>query len=352
MTRTVAPAPSGSLENWFRRLLLAYPGPYRRRHGGEILTTLMETTEPGRRRPSRADMTDLIVGGVRQRFRVSGRRPAVLLAAVLATVALGAFGAAAGSWWGERTFTALPSTAEMDRLADVIAGKPQGAPDKLPAGPVLSASTAEIVGGGTGLITTPGWTADQALARIAEQGWELRSHKAADAEELGCSGEFVATRADGLVLRGDECRTEDGLLVKTTVFARRSGAYLPLTVAGALAGALAGWLLTAGVSYRMRNLSSLRRATIGILAGAGLAGAALPVVAVCANTRRLLTNLDDSTAPVYVLHAPLKPLWYFSFGPSHMVMAAAVASLLCAFTAVALSRSGTVTAAEQTPLAG
>ncbi|MEU7902140.1 hypothetical protein [Actinoplanes sp. NPDC049118] len=352
MTQAAWPAPNASLENWYRRLLLAYPGYYRRQHGVEILTTLMETSEPERRRPSRAEMTDLLLGGLRQRFRLPGERPAVLLAAVLAVLALGGFGAAAGSWLGERTFAALPSTVQVDRLSDVIAGGPEGASDKLPAGPVLTSSTAEMVGGGTGLISTPGWTAQQALARLADQGWELRSRKPAAVTELGCSGGFVAARNDGLVLRADECRGEDGVSVKTTIFAERGGAYLPSTVAGAFVGAVIGWLLTAGVSYRMRNLSTLRRAAVGLLAGAGLAGAALPVIAFAANTRLLLSHLDDSDFAVHVLHAPLKPVEYFSFGPQHLIATATATSLLCALTVLALSRARAAAYVDRAPLVG
>lgn len=339
-------------ENWYRRLLLVYPGDYRRRHGLEILTTLMETADPDRRRPHRAEVADLLLGGLRQRFRIPSGRPAVLLAAVLATLAFGAFGAAAGSWLGERTFTGLPSTAQVDRLSDVISGAPAGAPAKLPAGPVLSSSTAEMVGGGTGLITTPGWTVEKAQARLAEQGWAPRSRKPARGTEFGCSGEFAAARDNGLVLLADECHGEEGTSVKTTIFAERSGAYLPLTVAGAALGALIGWLLIAGVAYRMRDLSPVRRAAIGLLTAAGLAGAALPVVAFAANTRLLLSNLDDPDTPVHVLHAPLKPFWYFGFGPHHMIAIAAVTSLLCVLVAVALSRVRAAPHADRASLAG
>lgn len=327
-----------SLENWYRRLMLAYPGAYRRRHGVEILTTLMETTDPDRRRPHRAEVTDLLFGGLRQRFRIPKGRPAVLLAAVLTTLAFAAFGAAAGSWLGERTFTTLPTTAQVDRLSDVIAGQPDGAPDKRSSGPVLSSSTAEIIGGVTGPITMPGWTVEKAQARLADQGWAPRLHKPVEGTELGCSGEFVAARDNRLVLHADECRGEAGTYVKTEVFAERSSAYLPLTAAGAVLGALVGWLLTAGVSYRMRNLSALRRAVIGLLTGAGLASAALPVVAFAANARLLLSHLDDANAPVHVLHAPLKPLGYFAFGPYYLVATVAATSLLCVLTIVALSR--------------
>lgn len=352
MTPVAWSTPNASLETWYRRLLLAYPGPYRRQHGVEIITTLLEATEPDRRRPHRAEVTDLLLGGLRQRFRIPSGRPVVLLVAVLTTLALGAFGAAAGSWLGERTFAALPSAAQLDQLSDVIAGGPAGAPDKRPAGPVLSSSTAELAGGGTGVITTPGWTLEAAQARLADQGWTLRLRKPAAATQFGCSGELVVARDNGLVLHVDECRSAEGISAKTVIFAERSDAYLPSTLAGTIVGALVGWLLVAALSYRMRKLSPLRRAVMSLLTGAGLAGAALPVIAFAANARILLSHLDDPNTPVHVLHAPLKPFGYFTFGPQHMIAILATASLLCALAVLMLSYGRETVQADRAPLAG
>ncbi len=39
-------SPAGP-ERHYRRLLWAYPGPYRRRHGAEIVTTLLDMAESG-----------------------------------------------------------------------------------------------------------------------------------------------------------------------------------------------------------------------------------------------------------------------------------------------------------------
>jgi hypothetical protein len=74
-----------ALERRYRRLLRGYPRSYRRAHGDDLLTTLMDAAEPVRRRPTRADMVDLARGGLRQRFRLPmGVYP--MVAAVLAAM--------------------------------------------------------------------------------------------------------------------------------------------------------------------------------------------------------------------------------------------------------------------------
>ncbi|MEW2443187.1 hypothetical protein [Micromonospora marina] len=337
MTQAALPTAHAALETWYRRLLLVYPGHYRRQHGSEILTTLMETSDPRQTRPTRADIIDLLRGGLRQRFRLPDGRRVFRVMAVLAICAFGGFGAAAGSWLGERTFADLSSTAEVNRLSDVIAGPPAGAPQKLPAVPVLSPASAATIGGGTGAINASGWTAEQAVARLAEEGWALRHHKPAAPTEFGCTGEIAAARA-GLVLIVDECHTDGALALKTTIFAERSGAYLPLTIAGAAAGIIAGWLLTASVAYRMRSMPPPRRIAIGLITALGLILAAPALLAFAGQVPALLTTLDDSSRAVQVLHAPLKPEEYYTFGPPYMTGVAAIAALLCAFATIVVSR--------------
>ena len=103
MTTAAWPSVDEQLVRHYRRLLLAYPGNYRRRHGTEMITTLLEMAEPGRSRPSAGEAWHLLSSGVRQRFRLPAARPAATVTAVLVSVALAVFGAAGGSWLGERT---------------------------------------------------------------------------------------------------------------------------------------------------------------------------------------------------------------------------------------------------------
>ena len=58
----------------YRRLLWAYPRAYRQRHGAEIVTTLLDLAEAGRR-PGLGLRAHLVLCGLRQRFRL----PASLL---------------------------------------------------------------------------------------------------------------------------------------------------------------------------------------------------------------------------------------------------------------------------------
>jgi hypothetical protein len=115
------------LERRHRRLLWAYPVGYRRAHGEEILTMLMDSAEPGRCVPARADVVDLARGAVRQWFRLPIGRTAVV-AAVLSAVVLGAVGAGVGSWLAWRTASELPSDTAALQTAEAVAGAAMTAP--------------------------------------------------------------------------------------------------------------------------------------------------------------------------------------------------------------------------------
>ncbi|WP_036373962.1 hypothetical protein [Micromonospora sp. ATCC 39149] len=348
MTTSLRPLSDSVLETWYRRLLLAYPGDYRRRHATEMLTTLMESAEPGRERPRPADVTDLVLGGLRQRFRVPGHRSLALAAAVLATLTFGAFGAAAGSWAGERTFAALPTGDAAKTLMSRIADGPVE-PDASPMG---GGPGAPILGASTGLISTPGWRFDQASDRLAAEGWTITRFTSRAPGDVGCAGDLLAVRHK-VVLVADECVSESGeTLVKAAFFAQRSDAYLPLTAGGAVLGMLAGWLLSAAIAYRMRYLSVLRRAAGSLLVAVGLASAALPVAALLGNAVQLLRHLGDHTNAVYTVHAPLKPYWSFDFGSSWTVPVLALGAAACAAAAVALCLRRSAMYRDQAPLAG
>ena len=96
-----------NLEQRYRRLLLAYPRPYRTVRGDEMVGTLMESSAPIRSRPTAKDTMALVLGGLKvrsgsgQRLTVAdGVRLVVLLAASLAVVSEANFWFAdvRGSW--------------------------------------------------------------------------------------------------------------------------------------------------------------------------------------------------------------------------------------------------------------
>ena len=88
-----------TLERQYRLLLRAYPRRYRARRGEEIIGTLLDAAAPGQRRPSRADVADLLGGGVRERLGLNalpGLANGLRLAGPIALTITA--GLAAGSW--------------------------------------------------------------------------------------------------------------------------------------------------------------------------------------------------------------------------------------------------------------
>lgn len=56
---------SVQLERRYGRLLRLYPSAYRRERGDEVLTTLLETAEPGTVRPTARETLALVLGALR-----------------------------------------------------------------------------------------------------------------------------------------------------------------------------------------------------------------------------------------------------------------------------------------------
>jgi hypothetical protein len=58
----------------YRALLRAYPKAWRAERGDELLGTLLDAAEPGRRRPSLRESTSILAQGTRERFGLRRRR--------------------------------------------------------------------------------------------------------------------------------------------------------------------------------------------------------------------------------------------------------------------------------------
>lgn len=86
------------LERRYRRLLLAYPAPYRAERGDEIVGTFLVSADSDRRWPSIADVADVLRGGVRQHLRARGAAGLTAGVSVAATFALTAAVALAALW--------------------------------------------------------------------------------------------------------------------------------------------------------------------------------------------------------------------------------------------------------------
>jgi hypothetical protein len=222
-------------ERRLRLLLRAYPRAYRRRHGTEIVTTLLEAAEAGGGRLGFGQALHLVACGVRQRFRLP-RRPLALIAAVLAAVALGGLGTVAGTWLGWQTAATVPSTAEAGALATAATGLPW---------PSVEPWRTAMGGPGVNSLISGTDTYDAGRVRT-----DLRLDITADA----------------------------------------NGAIRPLTIAGLLVGALAGWLVSAALTYRRP-----RRWPVSALSAVALAATGVPAFVACCKT------YSDGIPPTLVL---------------------------------------------------
>ena len=325
----------------YRRLLWAYPGHYRRRHGAEIITTLLDLAEAGRGRPGTAQILHLVLCGLRQRFRLPTGRPLAAIAAVLAAVALGALGTAGGTWLGWQTASALPSGHELRALTAAMSGMDPGGVALHPwqtemQGPVVSA---QVTG------ASP-YSAGRVRAGLTSAGWRITTFtETTGALMVGFGTDsaariplreihFVATK-DGLALTGnsstvvggsgydDRREADQGM----DVWVKETSGVLPLTIAGLALGLLAGWLVTAALAYRIRQSSPLRQAGATALAAVSLVVAAVPAVNFYRALHQVL--IYDSGAP-----NPYNGHWPNAFIPTDLVLACigiGLAALAAAF---------------------
>ncbi len=281
-------------ERHYRRLLWAYPRSYRDHRGTEILTTLLEMAEDGRR-PG----LHLVLSGLRQRFKLPARRPLAWVAALLAAAVLGGFGAAAGTWIAWRTASAIPSDRELRALNATLTGIPAVAglyhETSAQQGPIV-----QILPDGTA-----DWSASRIRDTLTGAGWRITSFQESDTRTLGREdtdisiptkyGIWTATsdglkmQGNGSVITGSPSTGEAHYYI--TVWPVEPAVLRPLTIAGIVAGLLAGWLLVAALARR-------RLATA--LATAGLAAATLPAYHFYREAYELMAYAHGSPAPYIV----------------------------------------------------
>ena len=352
-TATGWPGADERLERAYRRLLLAYPGGYRRQHGAEIVTTLLEMADPGQRRPARADAWHLLASGLRQRFRLPARRPLAWVAAVLITLITGALGAAAGSWAGAQTLAPLPTQAALAERVTGTGGGDTWVHDTSSWSHTAHFTDAEV---------THAWQIEPARQRLHADGWQVGPVTPI----TGSAQEFdPATGAmTDIPMRNNEFRaTKDGIevsvrafladsrvaptgSVSTAAWASATPVFLPLIVAGTVTGLVAGWLLAAAGAYRVRR-SRRPRLAATTCALAVIAGA-LPAVALYGNVMRAFRYAGDF-GPVFTVHSAFNPGDYYPFGPTWQILALSIAGVLLAAATVAIARSGTAAVSQQSP---
>ncbi|WP_433833654.1 hypothetical protein ACQP2E_19440 [Actinoplanes sp. CA-015351] len=332
-------------ERRYRRLLLAYPGAYRRRHGDEILTTLFDLADDGNGRLTAGQTLHLVASGVRQRFRVPPR-PLTVLAALLAAVTVGGFGATAGNWLAWQSADRVPTPAEAGALTSAMADLPRPSIEQW-----------QTAMNGPGIISTisgaGSYDPDRVKTALTATGWHITSF----AEEItrtaigfgtdeestipGRAARFTATK-DGLSLKGST-ETMDGgprpdldggTFAGVDITTDVTGAIVPLTIAGLLLGAVTGWLLTAAVAYRMRTAGSRHRRTAAGLSALSLTAAAVPAFVAYCEFYQVMT---------YDPHAPNQ---YVGYGPHDQIPASAV---LIGTALAALSLAAAIRAATHRP---
>lgn len=258
-------------ERRYRRLLWAYPRSYRDHRGTEILTTLLEMAEDGRR-PG----LHLVLSGLRQRFKLPARRPLAWVAALLAAVVLGGFGAAAGTWIAWRTASAIPSDRELRALNTTLGSIPADAPRYHETSAQRGPSVLILADGITD------WSASRFRDTLTGAGWRITSFRESDVPrpaprenmDFSIPSKFFAWTAtsDGLKMDGDVWVFTGSLFTgqgdyRIKVWPVEPAVLRPLTIAGTVAGLLAGWLLVAALA---------RRRLTTALATAGLVAATLP----------------------------------------------------------------------------
>jgi hypothetical protein len=341
-----------------RRLLLAYPGPYRRRHGEEILTTLLDMRSPGQRHPTLRDAAHLFGSGLRQRFRLPADRPLAMIASTLVALTLGAFGAAAGSWAGVQTFAELPDDATMAALARRASDIPANESTIYRSG---SSPWAEK------FITMSTqfdgwWNAGLARQRFAADGWVVSGvmprndsgftydpYTHAQITNPIAGSQFTA-RADGVTLHVSG--EADQVLVRThrmkndpipydvdvrvDAWAQSTPVFLPSIGLGTIAGLTVGWLLTATVAYRLRRTPRGRRGTATILSALALLLLLLPTVALYGSAWSAFQHNGEPYA-VMTVHSAFTPGPYYLVGPDWLILALTTAGIVTAVASIALA---------------
>lgn len=248
------------LRQRYRLLLHAYPRWYRRRRGLEILTTLLDLAEPGRRRPSWADALDIVGGGLRCRLRVDGwlMRCAAALIAWLAALA-GA--AAAGVLTG---YSAPPSQAVAVAAAGVaVPLSPHDVPGPIVAcdvwcpewdphddvvaydGPSDHTDVVRVAFHPEPTLV-PGLV-EQAYRRLADAGWRVTVPQA-----LGAGNQTFEATKDGtrLLVSGDTAAPVGNPALYVLVSKNPTATVVAAVLASALSGLVAGWLCCAWVWRR------------------------------------------------------------------------------------------------------
>ncbi|WP_433797042.1 hypothetical protein [Actinoplanes sp. CA-252034] len=310
MTGAAWPVGEARLERHYRRLLLAYPRRFRRRHGAEMVTTLVEMAEPGQTRPAARDVWHLCVSGVRQRFRLPAGRPLAWVGAVLVAVILGGFGAFVGSRAAGLSFPDLPDDARVAALTELA----------VPGGSGFSLDRSDSAWKGavpnvSGVVDVPAWTPELSRDRLAADGWRVTPVYEVPGAWSGADGVQTPLRGfafdgvrDGLHVRVGGYASPGSATVSVVLSPVDTGAVLPAVIAGGVLGFLAGWLIAAAGAHRIRRLPVVRRWAAVVVSGLAMATLVVPASALYILAAR---DVSLSGGVVRVLHDAVNagPYW-------------------------------------------
>jgi len=321
------------LAKQYRRLLWAYPPGERR---AELLDTLIETAPPSRSRPTAREAGNLLWHGMRARLGRPRSRGVVVLA-VFVALACGFLGAAGASRAGWETAPALPGGAESAAIGQTVfpgltvwgggdAPKfvQQGDGDGVEYGPAYywvkhTTETKDIETYTAGV-----------RERLIDAGWRIRSATVdpdpddADAVTLVYEVAFWATRGDLRLAYTDHvvpnAPSYDSGGAAAFALTRAEPVWVRVaTGAGAVLGALIGWLLTGWVSRRTEG-----RAVSGLIVVMTIIGLVflLPALLMTAGTN--VTPVAPQNEPFWLglVYMPLGPTLLFLYvGAGSLIVA-------------------------------
>ncbi|MEV4706685.1 hypothetical protein [Actinoplanes sp. NPDC049316] len=282
--------------NGHRTLLAAYPARLRRKHGAELIQTMVEMAGPDGR-PTRTEKGRLVLDGLRERFRPPARRPLALAAAVLALFIGAAMGAAAGSWAGTLGYAGLPD-------AGALAHRVLPSPDNGQTSEFYLQADSPFPTGADAR-----QAAEQTRRKLAAEGWQTGPLRAGDGSDgVLANVHFAAENADTRLDVYAYPDTGGHPMLTIAGWPKRPASYLPLTIAGTLLGLVAGWLTGVALSHRIRAAGRPRRSAI--LTAAGLVLIVPSAAGFVASLLRYLTVADPAgTGELVHSHG-------FAFGPT------------------------------------
>lgn len=317
------------LEVAYRRLLLCYPRSFRRERGLEVVTTLMDAAEPGRTKPTRSEAANLILSGLKWRFRLPSG-PAYRLAAVLAAMLIGLAASAAASEAVWRASPTMPTDATVEAIGrSVTALTPVQGPN--PSASYSGCDRADtnescesLVPAGADPVVTHTWLAykvpgaevnawvDQARARFTADGWQLGrtvySHSDQAIAEYPEQTIFWAAKGDLVVrIMGDPTEKYAGIPnVIIGVHQQAPPMVTVAAVAGLLLGVAVGWAFAGWALRAFQRHNTPGRVAMLVVGAPGLCIAAAAGVAALVLAYYYATALgwshQDSRFPYLVLN--------------------------------------------------